>query len=131
MKLRLIKRRHGHIRRIDHLSFALEGKPDQPMVNIDGLMVFAVHVQQNTRPEFPFLKLLKERFDPKRFDQEKSPSSFGAMPLNPMNKEVIGIQLVRHDEVVSPHPTRHPDAEAAVLSIPAAAWNNEPDHAWS
>jgi hypothetical protein len=43
-----------------------------------------------------------ELIHPQRLDQEEIQVSFGAMELDPMDEDIIGVQLVGHDEIVNP-----------------------------
>ena len=71
------------------------------MIDLFGLMMLAVHIEQHPRPDLAQLQINMESLDPMGLDQEKIQPGLGAMTLDGMNEEIIRIQLMRHDQVVN------------------------------
>jgi hypothetical protein len=76
------------------------------MVNVVGFVVLAVHIEQHAGPNFALQQVFVEQLDPRRLDQEKIQSSFGAKPLDGVDEVIIRIQFVGHRQVINP---RHED----------------------
>ena len=101
MQARLIKGRLRPVWRINHLGLPLRCEADQSMVNIVGLMMFTVHIQQHSWPNMPFSQSLVETVDPERLHQKEIQPRLGSMLLDTMDEEVIGVQFVRHHKIIN------------------------------
>src|SRR5690242_1596210 len=102
MQPRLVERGQRDVRRIDDLCLALVRQPYQPVIDVVGKMMLAVHVEQRPRPDLALGQLIAKRFDPERFDEKKVQAQFRAMLLDAMDEQVIRVQLVGHHQVVNP-----------------------------
>jgi hypothetical protein len=104
------------------LRFAVVSEPDQPMINVLGQVMFAVHVEQHARPDPAFGKQIAKWLHPHRFDEEKVQAPLGAMPLDAMNEQIIRVQLVGHYHVINPrHGNEYLAGERRLSIVPTAA----------
>jgi len=65
------------------------------------LMMLAVHIQDDSRPNLSQLQSHVKRLDPAGLNQKKIQSGLGTMPLDAMDEEIIRIQLMRHRQVIN------------------------------
>src|SRR6266498_6138419 len=102
MQAGFVERRNGDVRRVADLCCSSVGEPDQPVVDVFGQMMLAVHVEEHARPDSAFGIQVAERLHPDRFDEEKIESLLGAMLLHAMNEQIVRIQLVGHHQIINP-----------------------------
>src|SRR2546428_1678496 len=80
----------------------LRSQPNQPMINLFGLVMFAVHIEQHPRPNLAELHIKMKGLHPKWFDQKEIQVGLCAMPLDAVDEKIIRIQLMRHGQIIYP-----------------------------
>jgi len=63
-------------------------------------MVLAVHVQEHARPKLAFGKRVVKVLNPQRLNEKETQTRFGAMLLDAVNEQIIGVQLMRHHDII-------------------------------
>ena len=100
MQPRLIECGLSAIGRINNLNLAFGGQAHEPMINVVRLMVLAVHVKEHPRPNLAFCQSVIKSLNPQRLNEKEIQTGFRAMLLDAVNEQVIGVQLMRHHDII-------------------------------
>ena len=102
MQTRFVERGQRRLRMINDLGLAIGGETHQSRIRILGVVVLAVHVQQDTSPDLATFHFLTEQVHPLWVDQKEIQTKARGMVLDAMNEKIIGVQRVCHYQVVNP-----------------------------
>ena len=100
MQSSLVKGHLSTVWRIDDLDLLFGGQAHEPMINIVRLMVLAVHIEKHPRPNLAFCQSVIKGLNPQRLNEKEIQTGFRAMLLDAVNEQVIGVQLMRHHDII-------------------------------
>src|SRR5205085_4843312 len=76
-------------------------KAHQAVIDFLRLMMFAMHIEQHSRPHFSKLQIKMESFDPQRFDEKEIQPGFCAISLDALDEKIIRVQFMGHYQVIN------------------------------
>jgi hypothetical protein len=127
MKRGLVERREREVRRVNHARALPVREPHEPVIQLAGVVMLAVHVEQHANADLSLGELLEERLDPLRLGEKEIESVSGAFLLHAVNEKIIRVQPVGHHEVVAPRHGQRLSARARGGASPP--WRNARDSA--
>src|SRR5688500_12345538 len=91
---------------VDDLDVSFGGETDQAVINLVGLVVLAVHIEQHAGPDSALVEGLVETVNPKRLDEEKIQPRRDRILLDFVDEQIIRVQFMGHCEVVNAYHKR-------------------------
>jgi len=101
MQAGFVKGLERTVSRVDYLNVLFGRKPDKPVEDLVGLMVLAVHVEQDPRPDPAFFEGIVEAIHPQRLDEKEIEPRSDRIFLDFMDEKVIRIQFMGHHQIVN------------------------------